>query len=91
MKNSYKSLDNLFTTVGNNHNTSPAVVKKVYESVFSLIRDVLRGLPDMDSITVDEMKDLRTNFYMSKFGRFYIDIEKIRKKRELKIRKYGKR
>jgi len=66
------------------------VAKKVYESVFSLMRQVIKELPELHETSIEEMKQLRTNFFLPKFARFFIDIDKISKKRELKIRKYGK-
>jgi len=77
--------------VGVQMNLPPAVVKKVYESVFSMMRHVIKEMPNLKDVDVDDMKELRTNFFIPKFARFYIDIEKIRKKRELKISKYAER
>ena len=90
-KNNYKSLNNLFITVGNNHNVSPAVVKEVYRSVFNLMKATIRELPDLREISVEDIAKLRTNFYIPKFARFFIDLEKIKVKRKLKVNKYVQR
>jgi hypothetical protein len=83
--NNYKSLDNLFITVGSKYDVSPTVVKKVYESVFSLMKQVIRELPELKETSVEDMEKLRSNFFIPKFGRFFIDLERIKKKRELDV------
>ena len=84
----YPSLDELFIRVGKNHSVSPVVVKKVYESVFSFIRETLREMPNLRETSIEDMEKLKSNFYIARFARFFIDIEKIRKKRQLNIKKY---
>ena len=79
----YNSLDTLFVTLGEKHNVSPSVVKKVYESVFSFIHKTIKELPELKNLSSKELDELdRSNFYISNFCRFFIDVERIKNKRE---------
>ena len=90
MISKYKSLDNLFISIGEKYQVSPIVVNKVYESVFSFIKKTIKELPEIKELSVEEMKALKSNFYISKFARFFIDTGRIKIKRNLKVKKYRK-
>jgi len=89
----YKSLDDLMEEAGRRFDVSPAVAGKVYESVFSLMRNTVKELPDLGKTSSSDLEGLRTNFFVPRFCRFFIDLKKKRfkeiKNYKLQITKKG--
>ena len=85
------SLDTLFKNIAKDYDIPKEVVKKIHDSVFSFIRNTVRDLPDLNELDTKDIAKLHSNFYITKFCRFFIDIQRIEKKRELNIKRYKKK
>jgi|GEM_PF-6784959 len=48
------------------------------------MRKTIKELPDLKGVSEDDISDLKTNFYIPNLGRFFIDTERVKKKRKFK-------
>ena len=78
------SLNQIFQEVAHKHETTPEVVEKIYNSMWAFMRKTIKELPDLKKLSTEELNDLKTNFYIPNFGRLYVDVNKVKKKRQLK-------
>ena len=77
-----KGLEELFLKVAQKHQIDADVVETVYQSMWGLMRKVIRELPELRKMTYKELKefkenkDVRSSFYIPNFGKFFIDLKR---------------
>ena len=73
----------LLVATAKKHEIDVDIVKHVYLSIWGLINKVIRELPDLRDLSIEEIDQLDTDFHIANFGRFYIDLKKVETKRKL--------
>jgi hypothetical protein len=76
----YKALDELFVAVSKEYSVKPEVVNNVYNSVFGFMGKIIKGLPEIKKMGIEDVGKLEANFYIPKFARFFLDLKKVSKK-----------
>ena len=77
-------MQHLFAVVAKNHDVDVDVVKEVYESVWGLMRKVVRELPCFSEMSFDDIKEFKkinkTTFSIPNFCKFFIDSKRLNSK-----------
>lgn len=83
-------VDMIIHRISLKYNIRSVIIREIVESQFKLAYEVIRGL-DFENKSVEEIKNLRTNFYFKYLGKLYITPESTYKRVNNELDKFKKK
>lgn len=77
-----KTIKQLTTIAANKINLPADYVWKVYQAYWSEVRKIIEELPLKENLTEEEWDNLKTSVNIPSLGKFYVNKEKVKNKKE---------